>query len=147
MRRSYIGIVLVAWAISGVLAGCNALGGKKDSGEGKRGGVDTGFISASDWKAWVDRQGTRPPRLIVTGRVQVASAAHIPELEFESEEESNPPGVNLRLIVRRGGGVGAEVHTWKDVRYESTAHTNAGRVTILYPDGTSHKIEEIGGTE
>ena len=102
-----------------------------------------GFIGAADWQAVVNRQPPGPAKLIVTGKVQVASAGDTPELTFESLNKSNPPGVNLRLTIKRSKDPSAQVITTKEVRFESKEHPNAGKVTITYPDGKTFEIKEI----
>ena len=139
MFRS-VSTITLSLALSILAVGCRSSGGDHRASAGG----NSGFISASDWKAWVNRQPPAKPKLIVTGKVKVASAHHQPSLAFESLEKSNPPSLNLDLVVT-DSGTGAEVETTKDVRYESTEHTMVKSINITYPgDSGGHRITEIG---
>ena len=72
----------------------------------------------------------------------VSATNYEPVLTFQSLDRSLPPGLNLRLTVRRTDDAGDGMVVKKQARYENTEHTNVDRVSIRYPDGKSHTIRE-----
>ena len=71
-----------------------------------------------NWKAWQDLQpGPGKPKLIVTGEVEVSNTNQTPHLK-----EHVPPGINPEILMLdltiTSSGVGNDVMTWKEVRFE-----------------------------
>ena len=130
--------VLAIGFLSAALAGCSQ-DDKGSGGDRKKGK----FISAKDWEAWVNKQPPGPARLHVKGKVTVAQSNDTPELVFDSLSKSNPPALNLKLVVRRSDGAGTPSNPEKEVHYESTEHTGVNKVVIWYPNKEKHEITDI----
>lgn len=72
-----------------------------------------------DWKAWQNLQPPGPPKLIVTGRVEVTNTNQTPNLSEHVPQGINPKILLLDLTVTTSG-IGNPVVTWRDVRFEKS---------------------------
>lgn len=83
--------------------------------------------------------------LHVVGDIDVGNVDDGYELKFESLEKSNPPTLILKivevmiLIPRQAGDTHLLLHYT-----ESPAPEKLAGVSIVFPDGTSKSIEQIG---
>jgi hypothetical protein len=103
-----------------------------------------GFVGASDWQAHVNHQPPGPAKLMVTGKVKVASAGDTAELVADDSAKAGGPGLKLRVVVKRSDGPSAQAVTTREVRFESEDQIKANRVIITYPDGKQHTIDQVG---
>ena len=97
-----------------------------------------GFIDAGEWKARIEQNV-----LQVEGIVKVAATNYSAELKFDSLRKSNPPELILKVVIIKTGDMGGMMITDRPVRYEDRQNVNVGRVRIVYPNGSTHTIEQI----
>ncbi|MFZ1884395.1 MAG: hypothetical protein WAU53_12555 [Rhodoplanes sp.] len=69
------------------------------------------------WKAWQNLQPPGPPRLIVTGQVEISNTNQTPQLREHVPQGINPKILLLDLTIT-SSGVGNDVITWREVRFE-----------------------------
>jgi hypothetical protein len=73
--------------------------------------------NTKNWKAWQNLQPPGPPRLIVTGQVEVSNTNQNANLSEHVPQGINPAILLLDLTITTSGA-GNTVMTWRDVRFE-----------------------------
>lgn len=97
-----------------------------------------GFIEAGGWKARIEQNA-----LVVEGIVKVAATNYAADLKFDSLRKSNPPELILHVVITKTSDMGGMMITGRPVRYEDRQNLNVARIRIVYPNGTTHTIEQI----
>lgn len=101
-----------------------------------------------NWKAWIDSRPPEPPRLHVTGEVEVSAGNKEPVLT-----ERVPPGINptiliLDLNIRDTGGVGTQAFQFKQVRFDKqdVPPGSLSKIEIAWQGATIVAIDDIEET-
>jgi hypothetical protein len=98
------------------------------------------------FKAWIDRMPGAPPRLIVTGDVQVPTSGWHAWLTKRSPRGINPNILILDVNAQKPSGVVLEVVTTIPLRYEETPPQHEyTQVTIV--DGKDEVTVGVGSTQ
>jgi hypothetical protein len=93
-----------------------------------------------NWKAWQNLQPPGPPRLIVTGQVELSNTNETPDLREHVPQGINPEILLLDLSIT-AHGVGNPVMTWRDVRFEKSIQRDQYSTVEISWDG--QRIESL----
>ena len=75
-------------------------------------------------------------KLTVTAEIEVGSTAETPKLAETVPQGINPQILLLDLTIE-GGGIGADVMTWKSARFEKEVSENQHQSVEILVDGNS----------
>lgn len=101
-----------------------------------------------NWSAWIDSQPPGPPRLHVTGEVEVSAGNKEPLLRERQPQGINPAILILDLEIHDTGGIGTQAFQFKTVRFHkpSVAPGSLSMIEIAWEGSTIVTIDEIKET-